>query len=128
MEVFIKILVAGIALIHVAFLILEMFLWDKESVQKKFQDFTDKQLAKVLANNQGLYNSFLAAGLIWGFLSPQSSVEIWTFFLCCIAIAGIYGSISLTLGGTTPKFRPTALLAQTMSATIALAILWLGSK
>lgn len=128
MESIIKILVTCIAFIHVGFLILQMFLWDKESVQKTFQDFTDKQLAKVLANNQGLYNSFLAAGLIWGFLSPQSSVGIWTFFLSCIAIAGIYGSISLTLGGTTPKFRPTALLAQTLPAIIALALLWLGSK
>jgi putative membrane protein len=125
---FIKILIGIIAFIHVVFLILQMFLWDKEFVQKNYQDFTDKQMAKALANNQGLYNSFLAAGLIWGLLSPQSSVGIWTFFLVCIAIAGIYGSISLTFGGTTPKFRPTALLAQTLPATIALAILWLGSK
>jgi putative membrane protein len=125
---FIKILIGIIAFIHIAFLVLEMFLWDKDSVQENFQDFTDKQLVKVLANNQGLYNGFLAAGLIWGLLSPHYSVEIWTFFLCCIAIAGIYGSISLTLGGATPKFRPTAPLAQTLPATITPSVLWLGSK
>jgi putative membrane protein len=117
---FIKILIESIAFIHVAFLILQMFLWNKKFVQTGFQDFTDKQLAKALANNQGLYNGFLAAGLIWGLLSPQFAIEIWSFFLICFAIAGIYGSISLTLESKTHKFRPTALLTQAYSQLLLL--------
>jgi putative membrane protein len=74
-----------------------------------------------------LYNGFLAAGMIWGWLSPAHSVEIWTFFLVFIAIAGIYGSVTLSLGSDAPeqprKLRPLAIFVQTIPAMIALICL-----
>jgi putative membrane protein len=99
-----------------------MFFWKTKFVQEKIVgDFTPKQISEILAKNQGLYNGFLAAGLIWGlFISqkvPQvepSSIVI--FFLICVAIAGIFGSITLK--------RPTAFLIQSIPAILALFLLW----
>ena len=82
-----------VAVLHIYFLILEMFLWTKPKGLKTFglkKDFAEE--SKVLAANQGLYNGFLAAGLIWGVLKANS--EIILFFLICVIIAGIYGAYS----------------------------------
>ena len=83
-------------------------------------DFTPEEISKILAKNQGLYNGFLAAGLIWGlFISQFPQVEpssIVIFFLICVAIAGIFGSITLK--------RPTAFLIQSIPAILALFLLW----
>ena len=87
-------LIAFIAIVHFYFLILEMFLWTKPKGLKTFgldKEFAEK--SKVLAANQGLYNGFLAAGLIWSILENNSAIAI--FFLSCVAVAGIYGSLSL---------------------------------
>jgi len=111
----IKILIGAIALLHLGVLSLEMFFWSTPLVQGNFQVFTPEKLAAILAANQGLYNGFLAAGLIWGLWDKQKSFSIWIFFLSCIAIAGIYGSFSLG--------RPTALLIQTIPAVIGLLLL-----
>ncbi|MCU4483204.1 DUF1304 domain-containing protein [Acinetobacter ursingii] len=91
-----KILITLIALLHVYILILEMFLWDRPYGLKAFGNTLEKaQLTKVLAQNQGLYNGFLAAGLIWSLFAPASyAVPLTTFFLSCVLVAGIYGGLT----------------------------------
>ena len=90
------ILIALIAILHVYILVLEMFLWDKPYGLKAFGNTLEKaQLTKVLAQNQGLYNGFLAAGLFWSLLAPADfAVEIANFFLGCVLVAGIYGGLT----------------------------------
>ncbi len=83
---------------HFYFLILEMFLWTKPFGLKVFKQTKEQaESSKVLAANQGLYNGFLAAGLIWGLIYPQLEVaiQIKSFFLTCIVIAGIYGALTV---------------------------------
>jgi putative membrane protein len=90
-----NILVGLVALIHLYILVLEMFLWDTPRGRRAFG--TTAAFAaesKVLAANQGLYNGFLAAGLIWGIVSGGREVEI--FFLCCVIAAGIFGALSVS--------------------------------
>ena len=91
-----QVLIALIALLHVYFLILEMFLWEKPVGLKIFGKSLDKaKLTKVLAQNQGLYNGFLAAGLFWSLCAPATyATALANFFLGCVLIAGIYGGIT----------------------------------
>ena len=87
-------LIAIVAFEHFYFLILEMFLWTKPKGIKTFK-LKSKEFAeetKVLAANQGLYNGFLAAGLLFSII--QKDITLAVFFLCCVTIAGIYGSYS----------------------------------
>ncbi|MCB0473755.1 MAG: DUF1304 domain-containing protein, partial [Flavobacteriaceae bacterium] len=87
--------IALVAFIHFYFMILEMFLWTKPKGLKTFglnKDFAEQ--SKVLAANQGLYNGFLAAGLIWSVVNRSFSTQIALFFLTCVVIAGIYGAYS----------------------------------
>jgi putative membrane protein len=88
------ILIIIVALLHLGFLYLEMFLWDKPFGMKTFR-MTEEQAkqSKSLAMNQGLYNGFLAAGLIWS-LFTDDSVKI--FFLVCVIIAGIFGAMTVS--------------------------------
>ena len=90
------ILIALIAILHVYILVLEMFLWDKPYGLKAFGNTLEKaQLTKVLAQNQGRYNGFLAAGLFWSLLAPTAcAVAIANFFLGCVLVAGIYGGLT----------------------------------
>lgn len=92
----VKILITLIALLHVYFLVLEMFLWDKPAGMKAFGNNAEKaKLTKVLAQNQGLYNGFLAAGLIWSLFVPEAyATALANFFLACVLVAGIYGGIT----------------------------------
>ena len=88
------ILIVFVALEHIYFMVLEMFLWTKPKGIKAF-GLKSKQFAedtKVLAANQGLYNGFLAAGLIFSII--EENIKISIFFLICVTIAGIYGSYS----------------------------------
>ncbi|MFH2135286.1 MAG: DUF1304 domain-containing protein [Pseudomonadota bacterium] len=88
-----NIVVGLVAFIHLYILVLEMFLWDKQSGMKAFglkKEFAAQ--TKVLAANQGLYNGFLAAGLIWGLWSAR--VDVQMFFLGCVLVAGIYGALT----------------------------------
>ena len=88
-----SILTGVVALIHVYILILEMFLWTTPRGRKAFG--TTEQFAeqtKVLAANQGLYNGFLAAGLIWGLWLGEAGDPVKIFFLGCVAVAGLYGA------------------------------------
>lgn len=87
-------IIALVAFLHFYFLVLEMFLWTTPKGIKAF-GLKNKEFAEetqVLAANQGLYNGFLAAGLVWAMLSKSTEVAI--FFLACVAVAGIYGAYS----------------------------------
>lgn len=91
-----NVVIALIALLHVYFLVLEMFLWDKPLGLKVFRQTKQTAAAsKVLAANQGLYNGFLAAGLLWGLSLGDAGTSIKVFFLSCILIAGLYGAATV---------------------------------
>jgi putative membrane protein len=88
-------LVALVALLHSYFLILEMFLWDKPAGMRAFgltQEFATA--SKMLAANQGLYNGFLVAGLVWGMMLGAEGYAIKLFFLGCVVVAGIFGALT----------------------------------
>lgn len=95
MEIVIKILIGLIALIHIYILWFEMFAWETRG-RKVFKNFPKDLFGKTktLAANQGLYNGFLAAGLIWTFFisNGEWATNISLFFLICVAVAGIYGT------------------------------------
>jgi putative membrane protein len=106
-----------VALIHLYILVLEMFLWDKPQGRKVFgtaEAFARE--SRVLAANQGLYNGFLAAGLLWGVWLGESGDPIKTFFLCCVGVAGLFGAATVS---------PRILVVQTLPAAIALLCVWL---
>src|SRR5258706_10558767 len=82
-----------IALVHVYILVLEMFLWDKPAGLRAFGPTRAAATAsRVLAANQGLYNGFLAAGLLWGLSLGASGTGVKVFFLSCVLCAGLYGA------------------------------------
>ena len=82
-----------VALLHGYFLVLEMFLWDKPAGRKAFGLSKEQAAAtKLLAANQGLYNGFIAAGLLWGAVRGAAGREFEVFFLSCVVVAGAYGA------------------------------------
>ncbi len=92
-----NVLIVSIALQHAVFLVLEMFFWTKPVGLKIFRMDREKaQASAVLAKNQGLYNGFLAAGLVWSLVcaDPAQALSLKTFFLSCVVIAGIYGGLT----------------------------------
>jgi putative membrane protein len=94
MNIIVNIIIGIVALLHGYFLILEMFLWEKPQGRKSFRTTAEfAAQSKTLAANQGLYNGFLAAGLIWG-LFAGDPVKI--FFLSCVIIAGIFGTFTVS--------------------------------
>lgn len=85
--------VSLVAFEHFYFMVLEIFFWDKPRGLKAFGNTTEEaKNTKILAKNQGLYNGFLSAGLIWSLINTNNSLEIALFFLICVAIAGVYGA------------------------------------
>jgi putative membrane protein len=85
--------VALVAFEHIYFMILEMFYWDKPKGLKAFgMKLEEAKISKTLAKNQGLYNGFLAAGLIWAIINKSNFEQLSLFFLICVTIAGIFGS------------------------------------
>ena len=87
-------IISLVALFHLAFLLLEMFLWTKPLGLKVFrQSMKDAKTSAALAANQGLYNGFLAAGLIWSLMAQRTDLKV--FFLTCVVIAGIFGAASV---------------------------------
>ena len=92
-----NIVVAIVALLHVYFLVLEMFLWDTPFGRRTFGLTPEFSAAsKTLAANQGLYNGFLAAGLFWGlWIGGHDGWHVQLFFLACVVVAGIYGGYSV---------------------------------
>lgn len=98
MQILTSVLIALVALLHFYFLILEMFLWTKPKGLKTFRMTKEQADATaVLAANQGLYNGFLAAGLVWSLLVKDSvfSHQISIYFLACVVLAGLYGAYSV---------------------------------
>ena len=115
-----NVLVALVAALHAYFLILEMFLWDKPLGLKTFRNTPEKaEITKVLAANQGLYNGFLAAGLVWGLVhgNPAFAFQIKVFFLLCVIVAGAYGAATVST---------RILIVQALPAALALAALFLA--
>ena len=113
-------LVALVALLHVYFLVLEMFLWTKPLGLKTFRHSPEKAAdSAVLAGNQGVYNGFLAAGLVWALVqgTPAFAFQIKVFFLLCVIVAGIYGAVTVSR---------RILWVQAAPAAIALILLWLA--
>jgi putative membrane protein len=111
------VLVALVALLHLYFLVLEMFLW-RTRARRVFGMSAEKAEATAqLAANQGLYNGFLAAGLLWALVSGPELLPRASFFLACVAVAGAYGAWTVRRG---------ILVVQTVPALLALGALWLG--
>ena len=109
-----NVLVALIALLHVYILVLEMFLWDKPAGLRAFGQSKQAAAAtKVLAANQGLYNGFLAAGLLWGLSLGAEGAGVKVFFLGCVLVAGIYGAVTASR---------KILFVQAVPAAIGLAL------
>lgn len=111
-----------VALIHIYISIQEMFRWQEESVStdlKKNLHLTQEMVCNVdpIVKNAGLYNAFIAVGLIWGTFANSNPFPIQVFFLICVAIAGIFGAFALTLSRLT-------LLLQTLPALIALVFVY----
>lgn len=103
-------LVFFVALLHIGILVLEMFFWDHPVGQRIFSMTPEVSASSaVLAMNQGLYNGFLAAGLLWGLWKNNLSFKL--FFLICIVIAGIFGALTA---------KPSILFTQALPAAIAL--------
>ncbi|KQU72925.1 hypothetical protein ASC75_04460 [Aminobacter sp. DSM 101952] len=113
-----NILVGLVALIHLYIVYLEMVLWDTPRGHKAFGLKPDFATAsKVLAANQGLYNGFLVAGLIWGLWLGTAGFQVKMFFLLCVAVAGLYGAATVSR---------KILYIQAVPAALALAALWIG--
>lgn len=113
MNLLTTIAVSVVILLHVFFMVLEMFLWTKPYGRKTFglsEEHANN--TATLAANQGLYNGFLAAGLLWGLLST-GGFDALVFFLGCIIIAGIYGAFTV---------KPSILWIQALPASIALVL------
>ena len=109
MSIVADVLVGLVAALHLYFLALEMFLWDTPTGRRTFGlEPAFAAESKTLAANQGLYNGFLAAGLLWGLVDQQTDVKL--FFLGCVIIAGGYGAVTVS---------PRILYVQALPALIA---------
>lgn len=109
-----QVLVVLVALLHAYFLVLEMFLWTKPLGLKTFRNSPEKaETTRVLAANQGLYNGFLAAGLLWFLRAGQWNVVL--FFLGCVVVAALYGAYSV---------NKRIFFVQGIPATAAIFAVW----
>jgi putative membrane protein len=114
-----NVLVGLVALIHLYIVVLEMFLWDKPFGRKVFGSTPEFAAAtKVLAANQGLYNGFLAAGLIWGLILGAGGQPVQLFFLGCVLVAGLYGAMSVGIKILFVQAVPAALAIAAVLAKI----------
>jgi putative membrane protein len=113
-----NVVVGLVALVHVYILVLEMFLWETPTGLRVFGQTKEAAAAsKVLAANQGLYNGFLAAGLIWGLSLGADGTNVKVFFLVCVLIAGVYGALTASR---------RILFVQAIPAAIGLALVLLS--
>jgi putative membrane protein len=116
MKIVADLVIAIVAILHLGFLVLEMFLWNHPVGRKTFKMTQEvAESSATLAANQGLYNGFLAAGLVWGLLSGAFSIKL--FFLVCILIAGIFGGFTA---------KRSILYIQALPALLALLLLYLS--
>ena len=118
MKTFANLLTGLVALLHLGFLTLEMFFWD-HPVGRKIFEMTPEVSASsaTLAMNQGLYNGFLAAGLIWGIWKERRDIKL--FFLGCVLIAGVFGGITA---------KTSILFTQALPALIALGCVLIATR
>ena len=118
MDIVAGIVIAFVALLHGYFLVLEMFLWTKPIGLKTFgQTRAAAEASRVLAANQGLYNGFLAAGLLWGLSLGPDGFGVKVFFLVCVVIAGVYGAATA---------NRKILFVQALPAALGLGLLLLA--
>lgn len=118
MQLAADVVVGFVALLHLYFLVLEMFLWEKPAGLRAFRQTPEKAAAtKVLAANQGLYNGFLAAGLGWGLILGDGGEAVKLFFLACVVIAGLFGAATASR---------KILFVQALPAALAIALLLAG--
>jgi putative membrane protein len=116
MTIVANILVGFVALLHIGFLVLEMFLWDHPFGRKTFKMTPEYSKASAsLAANQGLYNGFLTAGLIWGLTTGDFATK--AFFLICVVVAGVYGGFTA---------KRSILYVQALPGLLALVFLYLA--
>ncbi|MGF1934015.1 MAG: DUF1304 domain-containing protein [Nostoc sp. ChiQUE02] len=118
MQIVATIAIAFVAFIHIVISVVEMFLWKNPVVHQRLGFTADiaSQVAPIV-KNAGLYNGFIAAGLIWGAFTKSDVLSIRVFFLVCVVIAGIFGALTL---------KRTTLVLQTLPASIALIFVWLA--
>ncbi|MCF6329256.1 MAG: DUF1304 domain-containing protein [Henriciella sp.] len=118
MKLFANAFVALVAALHFGFLALEMFFWDHPFGRDVF-DMTEEQsgFSAALAANQGLYNGFLAVGLLWGLIAKKRDVVV--FFLLCVLVAGLFGAATASV---------TILYLQALPGAIALGLTLLTRK
>ena len=117
MKTLAKVMVAVVALQHLWFLILEMFLWESPIGLKTFgltAEFANQTLS--LAANQGLYNGFLSAGLLWSLMSKANDFDLKIFFLGCVIVAGIFGAATVS---------PMIFVVQSVPACVAMALVFI---
>ncbi len=120
MPVIAAVFIVAVAALHVYFLVLEMFLWTTPFGRRTFRATPEfAESTRTLAANQGLYNGFLAAGLIWALIAygVQSGRPILTFFLVCVVVAGVYGAATVSR---------RILVIQAVPALVAAGFLWLS--
>lgn len=118
MKLLANLLTGFVALSHIGILVLEMFFWDHPVGRKIFAMSPEvSDASATLAANQGLYNGFLAAGLIWGLASGRSDLKL--FFLGCVIVAGLFGA-------ATAKF--SILFTQASPALLAFICVWLATR
>ena len=112
--------VALAALVHIILCVVEIFFWKQPVIHQRL-GFTLEEALKVapIVANAGLYNGFIAAGLIWGLISARTGDAVKIFFLVCVIIAGIFGAVTL---------KWTTLLIQTAPGAIALSLLWISKS
>lgn len=116
MTILANVLIGLVAVLHLGFLALEMFFWDHPFGRKTFKMSAEYSKASAtLAANQGLYNGFLTAGLIWGLISGDTAIK--AFFLICVLVAGVFGGFTA---------KRTILYIQALPALLALMALYLS--
>lgn len=112
-----NIVIAIVSIAHLGFLVLEMFLWNHPIGRRVFNMSEEvSRSSAILAANQGLYNGFLAAGLLWGLWSGVVAVKI--FFLICVVVAGVYGGMTA---------KRSILLIQALPGLVGLALVYFSS-
>jgi putative membrane protein len=115
-----KTLIAFVALQHIGFLVLEMFFWTKPLGMRVFNLTPElAEQSAALAMNQGLYNGFLAAGLIWSLARKEGAYGTQVFFLSCVVVAGVFGAITA---------KPSILFVQAAPALLALVLVMLARR
>lgn len=120
MDLVANVFVGVVAALHVYFMILETFLWTKPAGLRVFGNTPEKaETMKVLAANQGLYNGFLAAGLVWGLMLGTEGLAVRIFFLGCVIVAGVFGALTASR---------KILWFQATPAIVALVLTLLGNR